>query len=125
MNKHTSLKIWQIFLPLIFIFVSVHFLKDITQDLMKISTPFDILGDIKEDLSFLPDNLKSVYLYGLGGFSFIFELMLIFFIPKVWKEKKLSKLGKLVIFLFVYLMLFFLFAIWLDPRYNTNIRNFF
>lgn len=116
--KNRLLSIWRLCLRLIFVFVIIHFLKDITQDILRVSTPLDIFGDAKEDLSFLPNSLQNIYLYGLGGFSFVAEAILIFSIPKVWKEEKLSKLGKLVIFLIFYLVIFFISAILLDPRYN-------
>ena len=51
--------IWRLLLPFLYIFILVHFLKDITQDILKISTPLDLFGDVKEDISFLsttPDN---------------------------------------------------------------------
>lgn len=100
----------------IYAFVVLHFLKDITQDILRISTPLDIFGDIKEDLSSLPVAFQNIYLYGLGGFSIITEIVLIFTIPKVWKENKLSRLGKIVIFLIAYLAIFFITATLLDSK---------
>jgi len=118
MVRGKIIKLWQKLLIVIFVFVIVHFAKDITQDILHIATPLDIFGDVKEDISFLPNNIQKVYLYGFGGLSFIAELILIFSIPKVWKEEKLSKQGRLVIFLVVFLLIFFVSAILLDPRYN-------
>lgn len=118
MTKNKLLKIWQKFLIVVFVFVIVHFAKDITQDILRISTPLDIFDDVKEDLSFLPSSLQNIYLYGLGGLSFLAELILILTIPGVWSEEKVSKKGKLVMFLLLFLLTFFISAILLDPRYN-------
>lgn len=116
--KNKLFRLWQKFLIVIFVFVVIHFAKDITQDILHIATPLDIFGDAKEDLSFLPNSLQKIYLYGLGGFSFLAELILIFYLPKLWKEEKLTKTGKLVIFLVLFLLIFFVTATLLDPRYN-------
>ncbi|MFH1841104.1 MAG: hypothetical protein ABH807_03045, partial [Candidatus Shapirobacteria bacterium] len=56
-----SYKLWRKILPLILLFVSIHFLKDITQDVLRIPTFLDVFGDVKEDLSFLPDYLRMFY----------------------------------------------------------------
>lgn len=111
-------KIWRFFLPLLFLFVIVHFLKDITQDILKIHTPLDIFGNVKEDLSGLPKVAKSLYIYGLGGLSFLAEVFLLISIPVVWKRKKFSKLEKYVAITTTLLVLFFLIATVLDPRYK-------
>lgn len=121
MTKITFLKIWQKLLVVIFIFVIVHLAKDITQDILHIATPLDIFGDVKEDISFLSDTFQKIYLYGLGGFSFLAELILVISIPKVWKEEKLSKTGKLVVFLVLFLLVFFVTATLLDPRFKLNL----
>ena len=115
--KDKLLRYWQILLYPIYIFIVIHFLKDVAQDILRISTPLDIFGDAREDLSFLPVSLQNVYLYGLGGISFLAEIVLLFAIPKVWKEDKLSRLGKTVIFLVLFLTIFFIIATLLDPRY--------
>jgi hypothetical protein len=116
--KSKALTIWQKCLIGIFLFILIHFIKDMTQDVLRIATPLDILGDVKENLSFMPVSLQNIYLYGLGGLSFVVEATLIFTIPKVWKENKLSKSGKLVIFLISFLLIYFVTAILLDPRFS-------
>jgi len=111
-------KKWRFFLPFLFLFVLIHFLKDITQDFLKIQTPLDIFGDVIEDLSNLPTVAQKLYLYGLGGLSFIAEAFLLISIPIVWKRKKFSKLEKYVVIAIVFLFIFFLIATILDPRYK-------
>ena len=116
--RRNGLKIWKTLLPFIFIFVLVHFLKDLAQDILKISTPLDLFGDAKEDLSFLPKSLQNVYLYGLGGFSIIAEVFLLIAIPKAWKKKEFAKLDKWILASVIFLAIFFITATLLDPRYN-------
>ena len=96
----------------------MHFLKDITQDILRIETPLDIFGDIKEDLSRLPKITQSLYFYGLGSLSFLAEGFLLVSIPVVLKRKKFSKLEKYVVMAIVFLFVFFLIATILDPRYK-------
>lgn len=117
MSKSRLTNIWKKSLPLVFILILVHFLKDLTQDILKIATPLDLLGDAKEDLSQLPQPLQKVYLYGLGGLSIIAEVFLLVAIPKVWKVKEYSRLDKLIFILIVFLIVFFVTTIVLDPRY--------
>jgi|SRR3989344_634078 len=114
--KNLYSKFWKLSLYPIFLFVFVHFLKDVTQDILQIATPLDLLGDIKEDLSFLPIPIRSIYVYGLGGLSVIVELFLIIAIPKVWKQKVFTKLDRLILASVLFLLIFFVTAIVLDPR---------
>lgn len=118
MYRTTLFKIWRFFLPLLFIFVLIHFLKDLTQDILKISTPLDLFGDVREDLSFLPRPLQNIYLYGLGGLSIIAEVFLLITIPKVWKRKEFTKLDRWILIVVAFLMVFFITATILDPRFN-------
>ena len=111
-------KIWRLILPFLFIFVLIHFLKDITQDILKIKTPLDILGDVEENLSSLSTTAQKTYLYGLGGLSVIAEVFLIVSIPIVWRRRTFSKLEKITMVVVGLLLLFFLVAITLDPRYK-------
>jgi len=116
-TKKKLFKIWRFILPFLFIFFLIHFLKDITQDILKITTPLDIFGDAKEDLSFLSPTLQNIFLYGLGGLSFLAEIFLLISIPVVLKRKKFSKLEKVVFITIVLLVLFFIICTLLDPRY--------
>jgi len=110
--------IWRLLLPFLYIFILVHFLKDITQDILKISTPLDIFGDVKEDISFLPKSFQLIFYYGLGSFSFIVEVFLLVAIPKIIRKRQASFLEKLVIGGILYLLVFLAICILLDPRYK-------
>lgn len=111
-------KLWRLFLPFLFLFVLIHLLKDITQDILGVKTPLDILGDVKEDLSWLPKNIRNLYLYGLGGLSFLAEGFLLVSIPLIWKRQDFSKLENYVVIATSFLFLFFMMAIMLDPNYR-------
>lgn len=111
-------KMWRFALPFLFLFVLIHFLKDITQDIFRIETPLDIFGDVKENLSSLSSTAQNLYYYGLGGLSFFAEAFLLISIPVVLKRKQFSKLEKYVLIISVALLLFFVVAILQDPRYK-------
>ncbi len=75
----------------LYIFILIHFLKNITQDiLLRISYPLDLFGDVKEDISFLSKPLQLTFYYGLGDFSFIVGAFLLITIPKIIKRKEES-----------------------------------
>lgn len=117
MNK-LAFRIWRAVLPFLYIFIFIHFLKDITQDILRISTPLDIFGDVKEDISFLSKPLQLIFYYGLGGFSFIIEAFLLIAIPKIIRRRQITFLEKFVIGGILYLLVFLTACILLDPRYK-------
>lgn len=119
-NKRIKLfRFWRFLLPFFFVFFLIHFLKDITQDILRIATPLDIFGDAKEDLSsFSPFFQRMFYLFGVS--SFIGELFLLISIPTVLKRKTFSRLEVAVLIVVILILLFFLWAILLDPRFTPN-----
>lgn len=110
-------KIWRFFLPIIFLIVWVHFLKDITQDILKISTFLDLLGNINEDLSAFPPLIQKIII-ALGFVSFGVETFLIMAIPKVIKDKGRSKLEPYVIGSLLILVIYFISVVLMDPHYR-------
>jgi hypothetical protein len=109
-------RLWRFLLPLLFVFFLIHFLKDITQDILKVATPLDLLGDAKEDLSsFSPFFRRVFYILGVG--SFAGELFLLISIPIVLKRKTFSRLELVVLIVIILILLFFLWATLLDPRF--------
>ena len=117
MNNCIS-KITKIFLGIVYIFVFIHFLKDITQDILRISSPLDMFGDIKEDISFLPPAYQFIFYYGLGGLSFVVEVFLLIAIPNIIWGKKTIKLKKLTFAGILYLFIFLITCTLLDPRFS-------
>ncbi|KKS90555.1 MAG: hypothetical protein UW69_C0008G0031 [Microgenomates group bacterium GW2011_GWA2_44_7] len=109
--------IWYFSLPIIFLIVIVHFLKDITQDILKIHTFLDLLGNVNEDLSVFPPFIRQI-IVALGFISIGIEAFLIAAIPKVIKNKESSKLEKYVIASLLFLVIYFLSVILMDPRYR-------
>lgn len=114
------IKARRLLLGLVFVLVLIHFAKDITQDILRIASPLDIFGDVKEDISFLPQSLQLIFYYGLGSLSFIVEAFLLIAIPKVIKTNKVGQLEKWVIGGILYLLIFFITCTLLDPRYKSS-----
>ena len=54
-------KPWKIFTLTISVVLFIHFLKDITQDLLGINTLLDVMGNIQEDTTRLPSFLTPIY----------------------------------------------------------------
>ncbi len=116
MTKPILFKLWRTILPIIFIFVLIHFAKDITQDILQVNTFLDVFGDAHEDLSFLPEPIPTVFTYWLGGLSILVELFLLISIPIVLKRKKFSKLEKYVVMCTIFLFSFLGLCVLLDPK---------
>lgn len=120
--KITIFKVWRKLLPFLYVFVLVHFLKDITQDVLKIFTPLDLLGDVKEELSSFPIFIQNLFML-LGVGSFIAEAFLLISIPVVTKRKEITHLEKMVLAVIMALLLFFLVVTLLDPRFSPRFRR--
>lgn len=108
---------WRKILPVFWVFVLIHFLKDITQDLLKISTPLDLLGDVKENFQGLPGWLQTVYL-GIGISSLIAEIFILVSAPIMIRRRVFSNLERWVLIVLIALLAYFLMAVQLDPRYS-------
>lgn len=95
--------IWKVFLIPIFFVVLLHFIKDITQDILGINTILDVLGNINEDISRFPEWLLWFYHWAWIN-AFFINLLLILIIPKKFVEKNFSKLDKLIVVGLLYLI---------------------
>ena len=100
---------------IIFLFVSVHFVKDITQDILGISTPLDFLGNINEDLTILSPWQRALYLPAIIG-TFFIEAIIVFVILHSRFNPSTNKFH-LITYLFLYLVIMFITAFFLDPRF--------
>ncbi len=102
---------------IIFVIVGIHFLKDITQDVLKIASPLDLLGNANEDISSFPEIVRQGYIiFGYG--SFLAEIFLVIAIPIVNLGKNKAKLEKFVWGVILFLFLFLLSAVLLDPKFR-------
>lgn len=110
-------KISRKLLLLVLFFVVIHFLKDITQDILKIPTFLDLFGNANEDLSNLPKAFRLAFV-GTGYISFLAEIFLMIAIPLVLRNKRQEKLEKVVWITIILLAIFFITATLLDPRYS-------
>lgn len=120
MNKRRFLNIRNILLIPIFIFVFVHFLKDITQDIFKINTPLDLLGNVNEDLTVFPTLFQKLF-YFFGYLSFVAELFLIVAIP-LFLTHRLGKWSFLIPVVLVLLVIYLISCVLLDPNFIRTLR---
>jgi len=101
-------------LPVLWIVVFMHFLKDITQDILQIPTFLDWFGNIQEDLSGLPRVVQDSIIAS-GYLSFFGEILLLIAIPIVRKRNSFSKLEAWVIGVVVFMLIYFPVVTFLDP----------
>ena len=111
-NKYINFTLWAIFL-----FTLTHFLKDITQDILRIFTPLDLLGNADEDVSKFPEKAKQVYVI-LGYSSLIAEIFLLISIPLILAGKGGSRLKRTVWIVIFVLLAYLISAVLLDPRFR-------
>jgi len=109
-------KVRSFLLNLIWVVTLIHFLKDITQDILRISTVFDVFGNIQEDLSGLP-YLGQVLILSAGIGSFLAELFLLISIPIIKRRRETTTLEKWVVGVVIFMLIYFPIVILLDPRY--------
>lgn len=112
----TRLQAWRTFLVLVWVVTLLHFLKDITQDILKIATPLDLMGDIQEDVSRLPVGIRWL-VYGAGVGSFFAENFLLIAIPKVLRQNGLTRLEWWIKVVLTFMLIYFPVVLLLDPRF--------
>jgi len=110
-------KVRSFLLSLIWVVTLIHFLKDITQDILGIPTFLDIFGNIQEGLSRLP-YLGQVLIIGAGIGSFLSEIFLLISIPIIKHIKETSTLEKWVVGVVIFMLIYFPLVILLDPRFK-------
>ena len=91
-------------------------MKDITQDLLGISTFLDVFGDVKEDLAGFSTSFVWFYHWFMVN-TFFIEIALLFIIPKTWRRKTFSKMDIAIFVMMIYLVVAFTSATLLDPRF--------
>lgn len=109
------MKFWRKILPILWIVVFIHFLKDITQDILQISTFLDWFGNIQEDLSGL-SNFFRILITTAGILSVFAEMFLLISIPIIKKRSYFSKLEVWVIGVVIFMLIYFSVVFFLDPR---------
>ncbi|MEI7578674.1 MAG: hypothetical protein WCJ58_01385 [bacterium] len=97
----------------LFIIILIHFLKDITQDILGIATPLDALGDIQENITQFPTWLAWLWYWAMVN-TFFGEFILILLIPK-YLFNTIGRTEKfLIVGLLVYIPIMFLCAYFLS-----------
>ena len=114
--KLFSAKVRSFLLSLIWVVTLIHFLKDITQDILRIPTIFDVFGNIQEDLSHLPYWIQLL-IFSAGIGSVLAEIFLLISIPIIKHRRETSALEKWVVGVVIFMLIYFPLVILLDPRY--------
>jgi len=107
-----ALLAWKIILVPVFIFFCLHFLKDITQDILRMPTFLDKMGDLRENVSSLSEWLLWLYHWAWVN-AFLLEAVIITLILKKWKQASFTKLDILIIGSLLYQFIMFLIALFL------------
>lgn len=115
--KLINSKVRSFILNLIWVATLIHFLKDITQDLLGIPTFLDAFGNIQEDLSVLPSWVRLSIL-GAGIGSFLAEIFLLISIPIIKNRRETSIIEKWVDGVVIFMLVYFSIVMLLDPRFN-------
>jgi hypothetical protein len=110
-------------LKFIFIVTLVHFLKDITQDILRIPTILDRLGNIQEDLTHLPSFLANIIIV-TGYLSFLGEIAILVLTPLILKNNFRNKTYNMVFLsIVIVLLIYFITATFLDPKVIYFLNN--
>ncbi len=99
---------WKIFTLIISGVLLLHFLKDITQDLLRMNTAFDVMGNIQEDTTRLPQYLVPIY-WSLWIIATIAQPVVLYLTYKNWKSKDFNKYDVAILSMVLF---FFLMIIW-------------
>ncbi|MCA9368727.1 MAG: hypothetical protein H6773_00645 [Pseudomonadales bacterium] len=106
--------LWKMFVSLLSVVLLFHFIKDITQDVLGITTPLDTIGNIVEDTLTLPEWL--IYIYHWGWINAIFFQLLIPYIHiRNWKRKTFIKQDKYILLMLVWILSMIAWALLLTP----------
>jgi hypothetical protein len=116
-----TLKAKNILLLVLWLFVTVHLLKDFTQDILMIPTVLDKLGNVQENLNWLPKSFNTFYIYFLGTLSVIAELVIVVSVPFMLVKTASHSVIKLVKASGIFLLAFFTIALLLDPKFNVPV----
>ncbi len=96
-------KIWKTSLIFFFVLVCLHFLKDITQDILSVPTVLDNLGNIEENINYFPMWLTWLYHWAWVN-AFFAELAIILLIPLKFKETSFNKKDLLIVVCLSYIL---------------------
>lgn len=105
MRSSSLYRIWRLSLPVIFILVSVHFARDVTQDVFGIEPVLDAFGGITPDLSGFSMIMQHLYIWAAVN-TYFAELFLIIAVPLLFSGKHFSRLEACSMFSAAYLLLF-------------------
>jgi len=103
------------------VIVFLHLAKDITQDILKISSPFYYLGNAQENLSPFPSFVKQLFI-AFGYISLIIEIFIVLAIIIYLRDNSKAYLLKPILISSAFLFLYLLTAALLDSRFNPWLK---
>lgn len=113
--KPNAYNVWKTFLVLIGCFFFLHFLKDITQDILNIPTLLDKMGNIVENPTNLPAWLQYVYHWGWVNTT-LSQPVITYLSFKNLKNRKFNRYDKYLILLLVHFCLMIFWAYYLSIK---------
>ncbi|MFA7300815.1 MAG: hypothetical protein WC069_00695 [Candidatus Shapirobacteria bacterium] len=100
---------WRFLIIPLFVVTILHFIKDITQDILGVSTFLDKIGDINENISNFPVWLTWLYHWAMVN-TFFMEGALLVTLPLDWKNKRFTKFSIINISMVLYIIALFIVA---------------
>ena len=98
---------------LVFAAVFIYTFSDIVQDVIKLQTSPNVLGDMDKNLASLPKSQKVLFEF-LTINSFFTKVFLLIAIPHVFKRKTFYTLDRLIIMALVFLIVYFMLKLFLS-----------
>ncbi|KKR05692.1 MAG: hypothetical protein UT34_C0002G0199 [candidate division WS6 bacterium GW2011_GWF2_39_15] len=107
--------IWKTFLTVVFLLVGIHFVKDITQDILSLDTFLNKFGDINENITKFPEWLVWFYHWAMVN-TFFGEILILLCIPKSYMRKKFEwkREEKIIVGTLLYIVVMFTVAYFLS-----------
>ncbi len=109
MNLSKLKQPWKIITLVISSVLLLHFLKDITQDLLGIKTILDVMGNIQEDTTRLPKFLIPLY-WSLWVMATLAQPVVGYLTYKNWKNRDFNKYDLVTLILILFFCLMILWA---------------
>lgn len=100
---------WKFFTLIFSIILFLHFLKDITQDLLGINTVLDVIGNIQEESTRLPKFLIPIYWF-MWIIATITQPVVMYLTYRNWKNKDFNKYDLVILSLIMFFSLMVLWA---------------
>ena len=122
-TKKTFLKIWRYCLLMVFVFSTLHLIRDILQEILGVRNVFTEFGHFQADISRIPSMVRFLYIQPFSGFlTFPVEIFMIIAAPIAWKRKEFTKIDGIIIILIVFSLLWYIPAALFDSSKGLLIK---